>query len=125
MDLVGATVTAKFEFYKDNPREFRFRLLAGNGDTLLSSDVYTSKLGCTKGIESVRTHSANPDNFVKESTANSHHRFSLISSNGRVLGTSQNYATLAAYNQGIANVARQARGASVSDLTRLTKSRPA
>lgn len=110
-------MSSQFEFYKDKHSEFRFRLVAANGDTLLSSDVYTSKLGCAKGIQSVRINSANPDNFVKESTENNQHRFSLISSNGRVLATSQNYATVAAYDSGIASVARLAGDASISDRT--------
>ena len=107
----------QFNFYKDAPRVFRFCLVAENGDIILSSDVYTSKLGCTKGIESVKAHSANPDNFVRESTENNQHRFSLTSSNGRVLATSKNYATVAAYNSGIESVARLARGASISQQT--------
>ena len=33
---------------------FRFVLKAGNGETIASSQVYTSKEACKKGIESVK-----------------------------------------------------------------------
>lgn len=44
----------KFEVYKDKKGEFRFRLKAGNGEIILSSEGYTSKSGCQNGIESVK-----------------------------------------------------------------------
>ncbi len=117
MDFCGAKMPGQFEFYKDKAGEFRFRLKAGNGDTILSSDGYKSKLGCTNGIESVRNNASNPDNFVKEPTKNGNHRFTLVSLNGRVIGTSRNYETASGYSNGIASVARAARGASINDQT--------
>jgi len=117
MDVCGAHMLAQFECYKVKAGEFRFRLVAGNGDVILSSDVYKSKLGCTKAIESVRVNSANPDNFVKEPTESGSHRFNLISLNGRVIGTSQDFETASGYNNGIAIVAKLARGATTNDQT--------
>ncbi len=106
---------AEFEFFKVKPGEYRYRLVGGNGDVILSSDVYTSKLGCTKAIESVKNNAANPDNYVKEFSANGIHQFNLVSLNGRTIGTSQEYKTIAEYNQGIVSVTRQARSAIVND----------
>jgi hypothetical protein len=108
---------AIFECYKVKAGEFRFRLVTGNGDIILSSDAYKSKLGCTKAIESVRANSANPDNFIREPTQNGNHRFCLVSLNGRVIGTSQVFDTTSGYNNAIANVTRLARGASLNDQT--------
>ena len=48
----------KFEIYKDKAGEFRFRLKAGNGETILASEGYTQKAGCKNGIESVRKNAA-------------------------------------------------------------------
>ena len=103
----------QFECYKVKAGEFRFRLVGVNGDIILSSDAYTTKLGCTKAIESVRANSSNPDNFVREPTTDGNHRFNLISLNGRVIGVSQDFQTASEYNSGITNVARVARGADV------------
>jgi uncharacterized protein YegP (UPF0339 family) len=108
---------AIFECYKVRAGEFRFRLVAGNGDIILSSDAYKSKLGCTKAIESVRVNSANPDNFVREPTQSGNHQFSLVSLNGRIIGTSQIFDSTSGYNNAVTNVARLARGASLNDQT--------
>jgi len=46
---------AKFEVYQSGKnKEFRFRLKADNGQTILSSEGYASKASCLNGIESVR-----------------------------------------------------------------------
>jgi uncharacterized protein YegP (UPF0339 family) len=45
---------AKFEINKDVAGEFRFKLLALNGQTIAVSEGYTSKDGAMNGIESVR-----------------------------------------------------------------------
>ena len=53
----------KFEVYADKKGEIRFRLKAGNGQTVLVSEGYASKSGCKNGIESVRK---NADSIVVE-----------------------------------------------------------
>jgi uncharacterized protein len=47
-------MAAKFELYKDKKGEFRFRLVAPNGQTIASSEGYSSKDGAKAGIESVK-----------------------------------------------------------------------
>ena len=49
---------AKFEINKDVAGEFRFKLLALNGQTIAVSEGYTSKDGLMNGIESVRENAA-------------------------------------------------------------------
>ncbi len=44
----------KFEVYADKAGEFRFRLKAGNGQIIATSEGYKSKSGCMNGIESVK-----------------------------------------------------------------------
>ncbi|MCB9603884.1 MAG: YegP family protein [Sandaracinus sp.] len=51
-------MAAKFEVYKDKAGEFRFRLKAGNGEIIASSEGYTTKASCLKGIESVKANAA-------------------------------------------------------------------
>ena len=43
----------KFEIYKDNAGEFRFRLKAKNGEPILASEGYKAKDSCKNGIASV------------------------------------------------------------------------
>ena len=56
----------KFEVYVDKAGEFRFRLLAKNGQNIAASEGYASKSGCMNGIESVRKNAADADIKVKE-----------------------------------------------------------
>lgn len=43
-----------FEWYTDKKGKFRFRLKAGNGEIIATSEGYASKEGCVNGIESVK-----------------------------------------------------------------------
>ncbi|MFH0768324.1 MAG: DUF1508 domain-containing protein [Chloroflexota bacterium] len=51
-------VDAKFEISKDVAGEFRFRLVAVNGETIAVSEGYTAKEGAMSGIESVKHNAA-------------------------------------------------------------------
>ena len=109
-------MAGKFECYKDKAGEFRFRLKAANGNTILSSEGYKSKSGCNNGIESVRKNSQDPDRFVKKETATGKFRFALTAKNTQTIGTSQNYASESGRNNGIKSVANNAPDAAVVDL---------
>jgi len=47
-------MAGKFELFEDARGEFRFRLKAGNGEIIASSEGYDSKAGALNGIDSVR-----------------------------------------------------------------------
>jgi uncharacterized protein YegP (UPF0339 family) len=51
-------MAGKFELYEDKGGQFRFRLKAANGETIASSQGYSSKASAKNGIESVRTNAA-------------------------------------------------------------------
>jgi uncharacterized protein YegP (UPF0339 family) len=106
-------MAGKFECYKDKAGEFRFRLKAGNGETILSSEGYTSKAACSNGIESVQKNCLDEKCFEKTTTAGGKFRFNLKARNGQVIGTSQNYKTEASRDNGIAAVGRAAPEAAV------------
>lgn len=44
----------KFEVFEDNRGEYRFRLVAENGEIIATSEGYETKAGCKNGIESVK-----------------------------------------------------------------------
>jgi uncharacterized protein YegP (UPF0339 family) len=44
----------KFEIFRDNAGEFRFRLKSSNGEIIAVSEGYVKKDSCKNGIESVR-----------------------------------------------------------------------
>lgn len=45
-----------FELYEDAGGQYRFRLKAGNGQTIAASEAYTTKAAALNGIESVRSN---------------------------------------------------------------------
>jgi uncharacterized protein YegP (UPF0339 family) len=47
-------MAGKFELYTDKSGEYRFRLKAGNGEVIATSEGYSSKAGALNGIESVQ-----------------------------------------------------------------------
>ena len=54
----------KFEVYKDNKGEYRFRLKATNGQIIATGEGYVAKASCLNGVESVRRNA--PDAPVVE-----------------------------------------------------------
>jgi uncharacterized protein YegP (UPF0339 family) len=57
----------RFEIYKDKSGEFRVRFKAANGNTLFSTEGYSSKSGATGLIESVKKNA--PDAEVDDQSA--------------------------------------------------------
>ena len=110
-------MAGKFECYKDKAGEFRFRLKASNGQTILASEGYKSKASCTNGIKSVQNNCLDAKCFEKKTTASGKFRFNLKAKNGQVIGTSENYDSEAARDNGIASIGRAAPGASIDDQT--------
>ena len=51
-------MAGKFELKKSKNDKFYFSLLAGNGQTILSSEMYEAKASAVNGIESVMANAA-------------------------------------------------------------------
>lgn len=47
-------MAGRFEVYKDKSGGYRFRLKAGNGEVIASSESYKSKASALNGVESVK-----------------------------------------------------------------------
>ena len=46
----------KFVISTDKKGEFRFKLVVGNGQTIVVSEGYTTKAACFNGVETVRRY---------------------------------------------------------------------
>lgn len=108
-------MAGKFEVYTDKAGEHRFRLKAGNGEIILTSEGYKQKDGCANGIESVRRNATNSAQFEKVTTDSGKFRFNLKAKNHQVIGTSQSYDSESGRDNGIASVGRNAPDAKVVD----------
>lgn len=109
-------MAGKFEIYKDKAGEFRFRLKASNGQTILASEGYKAKSGCTNGIESVKKNAPNDSNYERKETKSGKYRFNLKSTNQQVIGTSESYETTAARDNGVESVKKNAPDATVVEV---------
>ncbi|MEO9954085.1 MULTISPECIES: YegP family protein [Nonlabens] len=103
----------KFEIYKNKSGEFRFRLKASNGQTILASEGYTTKAARDNGIESVRKNSQDEKRFVNGVSKSDQPYFNLTATNGQVIGKSEMYNSEAARDNGIESVMKNAPEAKV------------
>lgn len=106
-----------FELSKSSDGQFRFVLKAGNGEIILTSELYTSKSAAENGIASVRTNSSLDERFEKKTASNGKFHFNLKAGNHQVIGSSQLYATEQSRDKGIASVKTNGSTQTVKDNT--------
>jgi uncharacterized protein len=95
--------------------EFQFNLKAGNGQTILASEGYTTKAACENGIESVRKNSQDDSRFEKLEAKDGRPYFNLKAGNGQVIGNSEMYESVSSRDNGIESVKKNAPDATVDD----------
>lgn len=110
-------MAGKFELYQDKAGEFRFRLKAGNGETILASEGYKQRASAENGISSVRKNASLDERYERKETSSGKPMFNLKASNGQVIGTSELYSSEAARENGIDAVKRNAPDAKFEDKT--------
>ena len=106
---------------------FKFDLKAGNGETIATSEVYTTKQACLNGVDSVKRNSVGKveDQTVENFETVKHpkfelymdkageYRFRLKARNGEVIATSEGYKSKASCENGIESVKKNAPDAAV------------
>lgn len=105
----------KFIITRRADNEFQFKLTAGNGQTILTSEGYKVKFNCQKGIESVQENAMEDKRFDKKVSSNGKPYFNLKASNGEIIGTSQMYESAASRDAGILSVKNNAPHALIED----------
>lgn len=93
-----------YQLKKSAAGKYMFNLLAGNHQVILTSQEYESKQSALGGIESVRNHGSDEENFELKTSSAGQPFFVLIASNGQTIGTSQMYSAPSAASSGIASV---------------------
>jgi uncharacterized protein len=94
-----------------------FNLKAGNGQTILSSERYTTKSAAQNGVESVRTNSPLDERYERRENSKGEPYFILKASNAQEIGRSEYYSSAAAMEDGIASVKTNGPDATVVDET--------
>ncbi len=108
---------------KETKTGVKFNLKAGNGEIILSSEVYASEKSCLNGIESVKNNApiASLEDQTKEGYAQEkcpkfevytdkagEFRFRLKAKNGQNIGHSEGYKQLRSCLNGIESVRKNA-----------------
>jgi uncharacterized protein len=86
--------------------EYYFNLKATNGQTILTSEMYSSKDACTNGIESVMKNCDDDNRFERKFSTGNNPYFTLKAANGQIIGKSEMYESQAGMENGIASVKR-------------------
>lgn len=107
----------KFVITTRSNGEFQFNLKAGNGQTILASEGYTTKAACENGIESVRKNAGDDDRYERKTSSNGKPFFNLKAGNGQIIGSSEIYESEASRENGIESVKKNAPDAEVDDQT--------
>ena len=108
----------------------KFNLNASNGETILTSEVYTTEAACRSGIASIQKNApeANVEDQTVEGFETMKHpkfevykdkagefRFRLKARNGEIIGVSEGYAAKASCLNGVASVQKNAPDADIAE----------
>ena len=93
-----------YEISKSSSGQFRFVLKAANAETILTSELYTTRSGVDGGIAAVQKNSPLAERYELKNTKDGHPYFNLKAANHEVIGSSEAYSSDAARDKGIASV---------------------
>ncbi|MFN0085322.1 MAG: YegP family protein [Blastocatellia bacterium] len=110
-------MAGRFEISTSIDEKFFFNLKAGNGQVTLTSELYETEDGASKGIASVRANSAIDERYERKTTSAGKWHFNLKTANGQVIGRSEMYSSETAMENGIASVKVNAPEALIVELT--------
>jgi len=114
---------------KQTATGFKFDLKATNGQVIATSEVYTTKAACMKGIASVKANCVGEveDQTVEAVVAVKHpkfemyldkageYRFRLKAKNGEIIAVSEGYSSKANCENGIESVKKNAPDAAIEE----------
>ncbi|AIL62114.1 MULTISPECIES: YegP family protein [Pseudomonas] len=106
-----------FELSNSSDGQFRFVLKAGNGEVILTSELYKAKASAESGIASVQANSGTDERYEKKEASNGKFHFNLKAANHQIIGSSQMYATAQSRDAGIASVKTNGSSKTIKDNT--------
>lgn len=109
-------MSAKFEIKKSTNGQFFFHLKAGNGEIILSSEMYPHLETAKAGVASVQANAADEARFERKSSKNGEPYFVLKAANHEIIGKSEMYSSTSAMENGIASVRKNAPGAPIVEV---------
>ncbi|MCR5883725.1 YegP family protein [Rhizobacter sp. J219] len=102
---------AAYFHLKASGTQWMFNLKGGNGETVLTSERYTTKQSAESGIASVKVNAPLDARYDRLTAKNGQPYFVLKAANGQPIGTSETYSSTTARDNGIQWVKVNAPGA--------------
>ena len=90
---------------------------AGNGQTILTSEVFGTKEACLNAIESVKQNASDKNRYEFKKSLNLKHYFNVTDIDGNIIGSSEMYESSSGRDVGIELVKVNAPMAVLEDLT--------
>lgn len=109
--------TGHYDLKKAKNGQFHFNLKAGNGEIILSSEMYASKASAENGISSVQINATDEDQYEVKPSKDGQHYFVLKAKNHQVIGVSEMYTAPSAAQKGMQSVVKNGPTTDVRDLT--------
>lgn len=110
-------MSSRYEILKAKDGQFYFVLKAGNGEVILTSELYTTKASAQNGIHSVQKNAEHDEQYELLPSKNDKFYFNLKAVNHQVIGTSQMYSSAQSRAKGIDSVKTNGPINTVEDLT--------
>ena len=115
-------MAAKFDLKQGASGQFMFNLKAGNGEVILTSELYKQKQSAIVGIDSVKDNAGDDTRYERKTAKNGQAFFVLTATNGQIIGQSEMYSSVSAMENGIQSVKKNGPVATIQDSTKELKS---
>lgn len=110
-------MAAKYQLKQGGSSQFMFNLKAGNGEVILTSELYKEKQSAIAGIESVKSNASDDGRYERKTAKNGQSFFVLKATNNQTIGKSEMYSSVSAMENGIQSVKKNGPVASIEDST--------
>ena len=108
-------MAAAFEIKQAKNKEFYFNLKAGNGETILSSEMYKKKASAKNGIASVQKNSPDAGRYDRRTNKAGKDYFVLKAANHQIIGQSEAYNSKRSMENGIKSVMKNGPTTKIDD----------
>jgi uncharacterized protein YegP (UPF0339 family) len=106
-----------FDLKQGGNGQFMFNLKAGNGEVILTSELYKQKQSAIAGIDSVKANAGDDACYERKTAKNGQPFFVLTATNGQIIGKSEMYSSVSAMENGIQSVKNNGPVAAIEDST--------
>ena len=108
-------MAGKYVVKKAKNGQFFFNLKAGNGETILTSEMYKRKASAMNGIASVQKNSPDAGRYDRRVNKGGKDYFVLKAANHQIIGNSEAYNSKAAMENGIKSVMKNGPTTKIAD----------